>query len=259
MTLRTRLSAFAFSMMIACFGTSANAQLIDDFSSGDLSAYTNTVVLKASGTGGVYNTEAWTSTATPGELLLSTTVYDGIQQMAFVRNDFSLNDGDELQADFSNPQVGTGRNLGLFLANAALVTGTHDGTAVTLDGRSDYLAVHSIVSNGRVQARYFDGTSEMTSGAFTPVGTDPFETYFIKRVSSTSYEIGLYDDGNREVLSAVTLTNPNEANFLGFYADVRAAGDLGTVDNLRIVAVPEPSSFALIGLGCFLILGLRRR
>lgn len=101
----------------------------------------------------------------------------------------------------------------------------------------------------------------MISRVETPsFGDDPaYDTLFIARTGADTYEGGIYDAGTRSVLrEEVTITTDAAGPTIGLYADVRAAGTIQSgFDNLRIVAVPEPSSLALLGL--VTVVGLVRR
>ena len=72
-------------------------------------------------------------------------------------------------------------------------------------------------------------------------------------------EAGWYEGGVRNVLVTRTPTFANEADVIGLYADVRAAGILGNADNFRIALIPEPSAAALLGFGALAGVMMRRR
>jgi len=208
----------------------AQAQLIDDFS-GDLSAYTATRILKASGTGA--NVYTWQISG--GALQLNTTAYDGIEQYALTRTDYSLSPGWELKADFSPGYTGT-QDIGLYVGA---------GTPVP-DVRADYVDVY-MRNNGQLFSRGFNGTTEFAlSGGGTPVAT----TLFIARTGATTFDLGWYEGTVRNVLVSRTITSGNPVgNSIGFYADVRSAGIVGNMDNLTLTLIPEPSSAAMLGMG----------
>jgi len=203
--------------------------LIDDFS-GDLSAYTSTRILDANGGGS--NTYAWQIS---GETLeIATTSYDGIEQTALTRTDYSLDVGEELQADYSGNNLDS-QDIGLYVGS---------GTP-TMDVRADYVNVY-IRNNGQVFSRGFNGSSELSlSGGGTPA----LDTLFIAHTGAGEFELGYYEAGTRNVLTTRTGLNGITGGAIGFYSDVRAAGVRGNLDNLRIV--PEPACCLLVTLGLF--------
>lgn len=211
----------------------SQAQLIDDFS-GDLSNYTHTVILDVDPAAG--NTASYQIT---GETLeYNTSFYQSIEQSAFIYDGLSLAVGDELVMDLTHN--GASQDLGLYVG----------GTAPTYNVRQDYIAVYAR-GDGRVFSRGFDGAGEYNlEGGNTPA----YESLFIARVDTNIFEAGYYEGGVRNIISTRTPTTANAATYVGFYNDVRAAGVLGSADNLRII--PEPASIALLGLFGLL---LRRR
>lgn len=222
-------------VMLCVVGAAAQAVIIDDFS-GDLSAWTSTVILDANG--GASNVAAWQITG--GQLQLNTTAYDGIEQYAMIYSGLSLGVGQELQVDFSRANTGT-QDLGLYVG----------GTAPTTGVRQDYVAMYAR-DNGQVFSRGFDGATEY--GLVGDWGNVPLTSLFIARTAENTFETGYYIGDARTVMVTRTPGFANSADVVGIYADVRNAGTLGSLDNFRIV--PEPATMALLGLGG---LGLLRR
>lgn len=223
---------------VCSMAVAVQAQLIDDFS-GDLSAYTSTVILDANGGGA--NTAGWQIT---GETLeLNTTSYDGIEQYAFVYGGLSLGVGYEVTIDLAH-NLGS-QDLGLYVGGTTPVTGT----------REDYVAVYAR-NNGQVFSRGFDGLSEYPlAGGSTPA----YDQLFIARTAANTYEAGYYEGGVRNIVTTRTPSFANDGDVVGFYADVRGAGVLGNADNLTVAVIPEPSTFALAGLGIAGLMLRRRR
>ena len=84
-------------------------------------------------------------------------------------------------------------------------------------------------NTGEVFSRGFDGTTEYGQvGWVSPA----YEKLFIARTNTNTFEAGYYEGGVRTVLVTRTPTVANAAAYVGFYADVRAVGVLGDLDNL---------------------------
>lgn len=217
-------------LMVCLISMSASAAVIDDYT-GDLSAYTSTVILDANGGGS--NTYNWQIT---GETLeLNTSAYDGIEQYAMIYNGLSLGVGEEVQADLVHN--GGSQDLGLYVGGTTPVTGT----------RYDYISVYGRYT-GELFTRGFDGGSEYGQiGWISPAYTK----LFIARTDVNTYEVGYYDAGGRNIMTTRTPTFANDGDVVGFYADVRGAGVVGNLDNLTIV--PEPATMALLGLGALVL------
>lgn len=229
--------AFTVGLMLAV-ATAGQAALIDDFSSeASLLAYTPTVILDANG--GAANV-AYPQIA-DGGLQLVTATYDGIEQYAFVRNGLSLAVGEEVQGEFNHN--GASQDIGLYVGGTTPVTGI----------RQDYVAVYARAT-GELFSRGFDGTTEYGQvGWISP----PYTKLFIARTDVNTYEAGYYEGAARNIMATRTPSFPNDGDVVGFYADVRAAGTLGTIDNLTVI--PEPASLVLLGLGSLLAAARRRR
>ncbi len=202
-------------------GKEASSTLIDDFTSG-LGAYTNTVILDTDFAGGV-NTAAWQIASEAAQY--NTTTYQSIEQAAFVRSGLSLEVGQELQVDLANN--GASQDVGLYVGGTAPTP----ASVADNDTRQDYIAVYGR-NNGQVFSRGFDGTTEYgLLGGATPAYT----SLFVARVDENTFEAGFYDATGRNVVATRIPATANSADVVGFYTDVRAAGVLGNVDNLRIV------------------------
>lgn len=215
--------------LLCMMGVAAQAVLIDDFS-GDLSAWTGTVILDNANSA-VQNTSAWQITS--GALQLNTTVRDGtsVEQWAMIRNGLSLGVGQELQLDVSHTLAS--QDIGLYVG----------GTAPTFNVRRDYIAIYAR-HTAELFTRGFDGTTEYGQvGWIKPA----YEKLFIARIDSNVFEVGYYEGGVRNVMVTRTPATANAATVVGIYADVRGVGVLGNADNLTIV--PEPATLALLGLG----------
>ncbi|QDV72510.1 hypothetical protein [Botrimarina mediterranea] len=236
---------FAASIALALSAGIANAGpigLVDDFS-GSLGSYTATRILKAT-PAAPDNTAQWEVSG--GSLQLNTSVYGGIEQYALTRTDVTLGVGEELQADYLGGNLDS-QDIGLYVGAG------HPAA----DVRADYVNVY-IRNNGQLFSRGFDGLTEMSlGGGATPTN---LESLFIKRLATDVFELGYYNDGGlRNIVSTRTISGGNAAGIgdaIGFYADVRAAGVRGNMDNLRIV--PEPAA-GLLALGMAGVAAMRRR
>jgi hypothetical protein len=113
-------------------------------------------------------------------------------------------------------------------------------------------------NTGQMFSRGFNGASELAlAGGSTPAN---ISSLFIARTALNTYEVGFYDGATRNLLATRTMSNATIGNAIGFYADVRAVGIRGTMDNLTLTAIPEPTAAALLGLGSLgLLFRLRRK
>ena len=221
-------------------GLAAQAQLIDDFS-GNLSAYTATRILN-NGSHTPANTYTWEISG--GSLQINTTAYVGIEQFALTRTDFTLGVGNELTASYSHLNTGS-QDIGLYVGA---------GTP-TPDVRADYVNIY-MRNNGQLFSRGFNGTTELTLSGGSTITPD---TLFIARTAANTFDLGYYLGGNRTVLTTRTMANTAIGDAIGFYADVRAVGIRGNLDNLTLSVIPEPTVGALLGLGALGFLARLRR
>lgn len=236
---------FAATIALALSVGLANAGpigLVDDFS-GSLAAYNATRILKAT-PAAANNVSQWEIDG--GSLRVNTSVYGGIEQYALTRTDVTLAVGEELQADYLGGNLGS-QDIGLYVGAG------HP----TPDVRANYVNIY-VRSNGQLFSRGFNGATEFPlGGGSTPAN---LASLFIKRTATDVFELGYYDtDDVRSIVSTRTIASGNAAGIgsaIGFYADVRAAGLRGNMDNLRIV--PEPAA-GLLALGMTGVAALRRR
>ena len=211
--MKKRVLLFLF---VFCLAVDAQALLIDDFENG-LGNYTSYAILDANGGGS--NTASWQ--ISNGELQISTTVYDGIEQYAFIYNNLILPIGAEVQIDIA--RTAGSQDIGLYVG----------GTTPQDDVRQDYVAIYGR-NDGDVFSRGFDGPTEYAlSGDW---GAPAYDKLFIARTGENTFETGWYDGTTRTVLATRTPSNANEADVVGFYADVRGPGDNGNADNLTIIS-----------------------
>lgn len=208
--------------------------MIDDFN-GTLSNFTGRVILDNGGA--TSNTYAWELVG--GTLQITTTFYDNIEQYALVTN-LALPLGQELVCDYQPSNLGS-QDIGLYVG---------DGIPAGIpSARSNYVSVY-VRNNGQIYTRGFDGTTEYgLLGGATPA---LIEQLFIARTATNVFQTGYYAAGVRTVLGTRTNTVGGIGSSVGIYADVRALGTRGNVDNLRFatnyVAVPPaaPETFTVL-------------
>jgi hypothetical protein len=199
--------------------TAAAGILSDDFSGG-LGSWSSTVMLDNGGS--TTNTYNWQVNGS-GQLELDTTAYDNIEQSAFIRSGASLEIGEEAQVTMSVPISGN-RNLGLYVGGTAPATGV----------RQDYITVYGESGESTVSSRGFDGTTEYNNPNIDVTSAD---TLFITRTAHNTYEVGFYEGETRTVVTTRTPATPNSGDYVGIYADVRAAGTVGAIDGFQIIEV----------------------
>jgi len=229
-----RILGSALCALLMLSTSSVNAQLIDDFS-GDLSNFTNTLILDAQNPGS--NTAQFVING-DGQLEIETTSYDGIEQYAFIYNGLSLEVGQEVVLDVPIPLIGD-RNFGLYVGGTEPVTGVFDGVAdAPIETRQDYITCYSGLNNF-IATRGFDGTdTEYPNTQFNTEGDAP--SLFIAQPTVNTFDVGFYNAaGERTVFETRNPEFPNAATFVGIYADVREAGTVGTADNFRIQPIPS--------------------
>lgn len=256
------------ALSICLVSLTASAQLIEDFNDTSLAEYTLSRVNDANGT-------AHISFASPaGSLRVAYTgTPNAFEQVLFLRSDYSLGIGQMLIADVLGNGAGWDRDIGIavgYTATPASLAGGASG-----DVRSSYVEV-AYRSNNQVVSFARNGGANLTSGqefSGTPYGGASFSGYvdaiFITRPSATEFQVGwiegstihyLTPNGGATLLYNITTDTPGAA--VGFYADVRAAIAESPVglDNLRITAIPEPSTGLLVGLGVLgTLIRLRRK
>jgi len=224
---------FAVVAVASMAANIASAQVevtVDDFESGDFSAYTTTVILDNNGGGS--NVSALE--AVGGNVTLNTSSIDpeGVEQLAITRSDFTLDIGDELQLDVDRGEDGDralrgDQDFGLYVGGSAPVAGV----------RENYIIVFQRDAVQDVQTALFN--AENSGGNTNGFGSDAaYDTMFIARTGEDTYEAGYYNDGERVVLrEAATIPTDIDGPTIGFYADVRAADVLESgYDNLTIVS-----------------------
>jgi hypothetical protein len=254
--MRNNIKKLSLLITMACsMGVVAQAQLIDDFS-GSLTAYTLSKVLDN-------NTASQISFSDSSGALQATYAATGTaaaEQVLFLRSDYSLGVGYMLMADVNWTLTGS-QDFGIALATTATPFALGDGFGG--DVRTNYILAAIRSTSDHMIGTGIDGANGHTSFAIDPQvqGTgNPTVTLGIARTSATSFDIYYNQGAGLTFLRTLTTTDPTIGNAVGFYADMRTAGTIGTLDNLRIELIPEPTTMTLCGLGGFLgLVGWMRR
>jgi hypothetical protein len=255
----------------SAMGIAAQATLVDDFS-GDLSAYTETIVLAQN-----YD-PAFTFSIVSGTLEVTRpTLGSGgtPQQDVFLRSDYSLTPGYVLRVDAVGLVTNTlYSDFGIVVGsqvnpNPAVYAGSN------VDTRSNLVNVYFKGSYGTLGTRGADGVTQMysnsglypTNAAGTVLGYYAVTGLWISEPSTGVYDVG-YTLASGDILFhryTVSGTQPGDTAIgtaIGFYADLRAGSDTyGFLDNLRLEPIPEPTTMAFCGLGGLLglVAWMRRR
>ena len=208
----------AMSLVLPALGGAAVAGptgLVDNFS-GDLSAWTITRILDANGAG----SNTFNFQITDGAVEILTTAFDGIEQYAMTRTDFTLAVGETLRADYINDNLDS-QDIGLYVGA---------GTP-TMDVRQNYVAIY-VRNDGALYSRGFNGMTEFPlAGGGVPAS---IESLFVTRSAADEYQLGWFEGGIRNVLVTRSGTPGITGGAIGLYADVRATGTRGSIDNVRI-------------------------
>ena len=245
-----------FAAAVACLGLTAQAQLIDDFSTVGLSEYTLTRVLD----NGVAEANVSLSDASGALIASYTGTVSQPEQLVFLRSDFSLGIGYKLLVDVLFPTQTAQMDFGIAVSATATPTGVSNPTPTDTRNTFDWAAVYVRPSQNAVRnTSSINGTVTTGSGVLAADETT-VKQLFIERTSATDFVLGYIDTSNTVFTNrTISFTANNVGTAVGFYADLRVVGEsLGSLDNLQIV--PEPSTFALAGLGALaLAFRLRRR
>lgn len=251
-----RLGLFSLILSAVVLGPSAQGQLIDDFNAAGLGEYTQTRVLdNAIGQANVSFSDA------TGALVSS---YGGTtnqaEQVLLLRSDFNLAVGNALLVDtLFLPQLSQ-MDFGI----AVSATGTPIGASIADSDTRDtfnWAAVYVRPSQDAVRTTTSIGGSVVTGTGVLGANETIVSYLFIERNSATDFTLGYIDSSaNRFVSQSITFGASDVGTAIGIYADLRAAGgSLGSLDNLRITAIPEPATGALMGLGVLAVILSRRR
>ncbi len=255
-----------FLTVVALYAISAAAHatpFLDTFETDDLSSYTKNVVYRSAANG---NTISFLTSGGYVHATRGTYLGTNAEQVTFLRKN-SLNVGETLRLDI----LGTSQSPDFYYNDIGLALSYSDDTTDVAigssgDKRTNTLAVYLKMQSCSVGYWGYDGTNGTTplgaSSGITPTeGFSNITGLFIKRSSSTDFILGYKTAAGDAAVKTFTVTNTAIGNAVGFYADLRDLGAFtAPMDNLRIEAVPEPTTIAtLAAAACGLALFLRRR
>ena len=251
------MKKYSLTIAACLAGAAAQAQLIDDFSVAGLGEYTLTRILD----NGIAEANV-TFADTSGSLAAS---YAGTlnqpEQLVFLRNDFSLAVGNMLLVDVLFPTQTSQMDFGIAVSATATPAGVVNPTPTDTRAGFDWAAVYVRPSQDAVRAASVISGVLDTGTGILAAGETTVSQLFIERNSATLFTLGYYDTSATRIVSrTASFTATDVGTVVGFYADLRAAGgSLGSLDNLRIAVIPEPSSIVLLGLGGLGLLWTVRR
>jgi hypothetical protein len=256
------ISAVVISSLV---GLAVQAQVIDPLT-GSLTGYTTTLVNDGSHAGG-----EGVSFTSSGSGLQDNYVGTGTsaEQAVFLApvtafsTTFAV--GDTLLVDVSVPASATTEDFGLAVSSTATppaaVAGGDSTGAWSSRGLFDWASISVRPSQSSVRVNTSISGTFVSSANVAAVGTVAnISELFIDWVSAHSFQLGYVSNNIPVVDETATFASSSTVGAaIGFYGDLRATGtSIGDFTNLTIV--PEPSTFALCGVGAAgMITWLRRR
>jgi autotransporter-associated beta strand protein len=215
-------------------GNATTTEMIDDFSDGNLSEYTKTIVNDGNATANVTLAGAFGALAA---------TYEGNsthEQLAFLRDDVSLQIGDTLLVDVDMDPTFQQMDFGLAVSatkTPSAATGADPDTRDTFDWAS--VSIRPSQNNIRVNQSN-DGIVNTATGTLNSVSETTVSQLYITRNSPTQFDVG-YVNNSEEYIFATTVSfsATDVGTAFGFYADLRSEGTLGVFDNLKITRLDQ--------------------
>jgi autotransporter-associated beta strand protein len=204
--------------------------LIDDFNDASLSEYTRTVVNDNNGIANV------TFTGSGGTLAATYSGSSAFEQVVLLRDDVSLNVGETLMVDVTMDTTTQEMDLGLAISATSTPTQSSGGGNDTRD-TFDWTSVSIRPNQNSIRVNQsVNGLVNTTSGTIGSVSETSVTGFYITRNSETQFTLGYTNASNSIDATVVNYTANNVGTALGFYADLRSSGSLGSFDNLRILS-----------------------
>ena len=245
-------------LILACsMGVAAQAQLIDTLNNTSLSEYTLTPVLYSGS--GVPDTTTISFSDSSGALTATAANYNDIEQALFLQSANSLSVGETLSVSVPS-WTGTSQDFGLCVASTATPAAA-SATSNPLGNTRTTLSYAFIGIRGganHLVASGFDGATSITTQQYQPGGTQGPTTLFITETAPNTFTFGAIastvstNGGTIDLINYTFVNNTGVGDAIGFYVDMRADNTIGSMSDLTITNVPEPTSVAFCGLGGFL-------
>jgi hypothetical protein len=250
--MKTIRTAIALSTIgVAVYGQST---IVDTLNGTSLSPYTLTPVLYS---GTSPDTTAISFSDSSGGLQATASTYNNIEQALFLRSDYSLTVGETLEVTIPS-WVGSSQDFGLCVASTATppaVSTTYSGGSTSTRNDLSYGYIGLRAGGNHLVASGFDGSTGITTVQNQPGGTQVPTTLFITETALNSFTFGAIasnistNGGMIDLMNYTFVNNSGVGNAIGFYVDMRSANTIGSMDNLTITVIPEPSTLALCGVG----------
>lgn len=239
---------------VCSMGLMAQAQLVDDLNTAGLSEYTQTIVLQNGASSPLVFSDS------TGALTVSKASGTAPEQVLLLRNDYTLGVGQILRVGTSAGGNSIYSDLGIVVSALA-----NPPPAVwvssNVDTRQNYIAVYVKGQTDAIGRAGFNGTSNAggNSGTTGVPGLANVLGLYISRTASDTFEVGYTTASGDTSIFTYTGMNTAIGNAIGFYSDVRGVTSYGSLDNLQITPVPEPSTLAICGMSCLGLLAVVRR